>query len=74
MTAERLMETDSSSLLAVPAAMVAVVCGLVLAVLAPKLDGEVRVAIVIAGIVVGVVALVVAGYFLGRVVTRGGTR
>ena len=48
MTAERLMETDSSSLLAVPAAMVAVVCGLVLAVLAPKLDGEVRVAIVIA--------------------------
>jgi len=67
------MKTDSSALLAVPAAIVAVVCGVLLAVLAPKFDGAARVAVVTTGIVVGVVALAVAGYFLGRVLTRGGS-
>jgi len=67
------MNSRSSSPLAVLASIVAVICGILVAVLAPRFSGSGRVLVLAGGIVIALVALFVVGYLLSRSMTRGGS-
>lgn len=70
---EPFVKSHFASSLAAPVAVLAVVCGVLVAVLAPRLAGNARVAVAVAGITVALLALGVSGYLLGRSTTRGGS-